>query len=220
MRGERYERYIARLYEQEGFSTSLTRRNADKGIDILAEKGGVRIAVQAKHYSRGNKVSSTEVQRYSGLLARGDIHQVVIVTTSSFTQQAREVATNRGVKLRRVSYNPSRVANTETSTTSDTSKSSGSNSSSTTDSQSYSSKDQDSALTVTQVKWIMSVILFGPPLWMLLMSGGPASLTFSITFVYVLMASWIGAIFWPSGWGRIALFFVGIISAGISAATF
>lgn len=107
MRGEAYERYIASIYEEDGFTTTLTRRNADKGIDVLAEKDGFRVAIQAKHYSRGNKVSSPDIQKAAGLLMRPDIHGVIVVTTSSFTRPAREVARNRGVELQQIGYNPS-----------------------------------------------------------------------------------------------------------------
>ncbi|SEP32008.1 Restriction endonuclease, partial [Halorientalis persicus] len=63
------------------------------------KKKGIQIAVQAKHYSPGNKVGSPAIQRAAGLLARQDIDRVLVVTTSSFTSDAIEVAENRGVEL-------------------------------------------------------------------------------------------------------------------------
>jgi len=106
VRGEAYERYIAQLYQKEGYYTRLTQRNNDKGIDVIAEKDGHRVAIQCKHYSGENKVSSPAVQKASGLLTRPDIDGVVVVTTSSFTRPAKNTARKRGVNLQWIPYEP------------------------------------------------------------------------------------------------------------------
>lgn len=99
MEGERFERDVARWLQEEGFRTELTSRTNDRGIDVIAQKGGRSYAVQAKAYSAGNRVGSNTVQKVSGLLTRPDIDGALIVTTSSFTSEAKEVANNRGVEL-------------------------------------------------------------------------------------------------------------------------
>ena len=99
MDGQQFENELAQNYRKQGFKTTLTDGTSDRGVDILIEKSGVRIAVQAKHYSRGNRVGSPAIQKASGLLTRSDIDRVIVVTTSSFTPEAKKIAKNRGVEL-------------------------------------------------------------------------------------------------------------------------
>lgn len=101
MKGEKFEKQLYDLYEREGFEVSLTPKTNDKGVDLLLEKGGRTVAVQAKGFARENKVGSSAVQKASGLLTRSDIDEVIVATSSSFTAPAREIAENRGVELRR-----------------------------------------------------------------------------------------------------------------------
>jgi hypothetical protein len=99
MRGEGFEKRVARHFEGEGFKTALTPKTKDRGIDVIGEKDGLRVAIQAKDYSKQNRVGSPTVQKTSGLLSRSDIDHVIIVTTSAFTSEARAVAENRGIEL-------------------------------------------------------------------------------------------------------------------------
>ncbi|MDL0135044.1 restriction endonuclease [Halobacterium salinarum] len=99
MKGEQFEKAVAQWLEEEGFGTELTSQTNDRGVDVIAQKAGTRYAVQAKAYSDGNRVGSTTVQKVSGLLSRPDIDGAIVVTTSSFTSEAEEVANNRGVRL-------------------------------------------------------------------------------------------------------------------------
>jgi len=116
MDGEQFEKELARNYREQGFNTTLTDGTSDRGVDIIIEKGGVRIAVQAKHYSRGNRVGSPTVQKASGLLTRSDIDRVIVVTTSSFTPEAKKIAENRGVELdiAKRSITSSNISHTQT----------------------------------------------------------------------------------------------------------
>ncbi len=56
--------------------------------------------IQAKRYSEDNKVGSPEVQQYSSLRQQqSDVDAVIIVSTSSFTSQAQQIADDLNVKL-------------------------------------------------------------------------------------------------------------------------
>jgi len=96
---EEFERWVAQWFTERGYQTSLTASSGDQGIDVLAKRDNRTIAIQAKAYSSGNPVGSPEVQRVSGLLARSDIDEVVLFTTSSLTKQARQVAQNRDIHV-------------------------------------------------------------------------------------------------------------------------
>lgn len=87
-----YEQYIARLWERKGYETKVTPDSNDRGIDIIATKPGQKVVIQAKKNSEGNPVSRPTVQKtYAAGVAEG-ADEVVVVTTASFTQPARNEA--------------------------------------------------------------------------------------------------------------------------------
>src|SRR5262249_5392213 len=52
MSGEQFEHYVAALLKHQGFETRVTRLSGDFGVDIVAQKGGLKYAVQTKRYSK------------------------------------------------------------------------------------------------------------------------------------------------------------------------
>jgi restriction system protein len=52
-----YEAYCAKVLRQAGWNAQTTRATRDQGVDIIAEKDGVRVVLQCKKYSQpvGNK---------------------------------------------------------------------------------------------------------------------------------------------------------------------
>lgn len=98
-----FEQLVARAWERQGWTTEVTSGSTDRGIDVIATKSTPfeqRQYIQAKRYKNNNKVGSGEIQRYSGLYARNEsVDSVVVVTTSNFTKEAQTVAANRNVKL-------------------------------------------------------------------------------------------------------------------------
>lgn len=99
MESDRFEEYVADLYKRRGYEVELTEGGSDRGIDIIAEKKGSRIAIQAKCYREGNKVGGPVVRRVEGAARERGSDQAVIVTTSDFTKQARESAETLGIEL-------------------------------------------------------------------------------------------------------------------------
>jgi hypothetical protein len=101
--GYNFEHLIADLWEQRGWETTVTTKSNDRGIDVIAEKSSPfsqKHLVQAKKYSAGNKIGGPAIQQYSSLrYQENDVDAVVIVTTSSFTSQARQRADELNVKL-------------------------------------------------------------------------------------------------------------------------
>jgi restriction system protein len=95
--GEEYECFCAALFETAGWETSLTNKTGDQGVDIIARKNGTVVSVQCKYYSKpvGNKA----VQE----IAAGRVHHgagiAVVVSNSSFTRSAIELAQTTGVIL-------------------------------------------------------------------------------------------------------------------------
>ena len=98
-----FEQLVAELWEATGWETSVTSGSGDRGIDIVATRTGMtseKQAIQAKRYSDGNKVGSQDVRNYATLYQQEpDVDSVVIVTTSTFTKQAKRLAEDLNVKL-------------------------------------------------------------------------------------------------------------------------
>jgi hypothetical protein len=98
-----FEHFIADLWQRREWKTKVTSASSDNGIDIVAEREAPfheKQLIQAKKYDPENKVGGPEVQQYSSLRhQRAGVDAVIIVTTSSFSSQARDLAADLNVKL-------------------------------------------------------------------------------------------------------------------------
>lgn len=98
-----FEQLIAELLEEWGWKSVVTSGSNDRGIDIFVSKSAPfpqKYAIQVKQNSEGNRIGSPKIQQYSSILNQEDtVDGVVVITTSSFTSQAREISANLGVKL-------------------------------------------------------------------------------------------------------------------------
>jgi len=90
MPGHRFERYVARLLQSQGYKTSVTKGSGDFGVDIIAEKNGVRYAVQCKR--QADDVSRRAVSDAVAGKYHYNCSEAMVVTNSYFTQGAVELA--------------------------------------------------------------------------------------------------------------------------------
>ena len=63
--------------------TEITKESGDQGMDVIAEKNGIKIGIQAKCYS--SKVSNKAVQEIVAAINHYDCHKGMVVTNSYFT---------------------------------------------------------------------------------------------------------------------------------------
>lgn len=98
MEGHEFEHFIATLLRKLGYeNVEVTRGSGDQGVDVLAEKEGVRYAVQCKCYS--SDLGNTPVQEVNTGRVIYHCHVGVVVTNRYFTQGAKEAAKATGVLL-------------------------------------------------------------------------------------------------------------------------
>lgn len=98
MEGHEFERFIAGLLGKSGYQkVEVTPGSGDQGVDVLAEKDGVRYAFQCKCYS--SDLGNTPVQEVNTGKMVYHCHVGVVVTNRCFTQSAREAAKATGVLL-------------------------------------------------------------------------------------------------------------------------
>lgn len=96
--GYDYERFVARYLNSCGYNAKTTQRSGDYGVDIVATKGGNRYAVQCKYYSY--PVGVEAVQQVVGGMAHYHCNKAMVITNSTFTEPAKTLAAENGVKLK------------------------------------------------------------------------------------------------------------------------
>ncbi len=97
-----FEHYVAWLYRQQGYIAEVTPAQRDGGIDIFLKRSVIEVrpcaAIQVKQYKDTNRVERQEVDQFFGAY-HGKVLMGVLVTTSTFTEWARESAAQKGVTL-------------------------------------------------------------------------------------------------------------------------
>lgn len=97
MTGELYERYVAILIGQAGWTYRLTPSTGDHGVDVIAEYNGTRVAVQCK--KSVSSVGNTAVQEVFSGAGFHDCTAGCVVSNAGFTGAARQAAEKLGVDL-------------------------------------------------------------------------------------------------------------------------
>lgn len=97
MSGHDFEHLLARLFASAGFEVEETRQTQDQGADLLLQRFGRRIVVQAKRYSEN--VGNAAVQQVIAAMQHFSCDGAMVVTNSHYTPSAKELAESVGVTL-------------------------------------------------------------------------------------------------------------------------
>lgn len=98
MEGHDFEQWCAEALQNSGFTNvSVTPGSGDQGVDVLAEKDGIKYAIQCKRYS--SDLGNTPVQEVYLGKAFYKCHVGVVLTNQHFTAGAKEAASASGVLL-------------------------------------------------------------------------------------------------------------------------
>jgi restriction system protein len=97
MDGRQFEERLAAHFRQQGYAVDLTPYRGDFGADLIIEHDGFRTAIQAKRWKGAVGVGA--VQEIVSARAYYGCQQAMVVTNSSFTQAARQLATANSVTL-------------------------------------------------------------------------------------------------------------------------
>lgn len=114
MAGEQFERFVGWLLQLQNYrvqrvGTTLYRgrqmrvtggyyqRLRDFGADLLAEKDGIRIAVQAKRCQR--PVGPDAVKQVITAVKHYDCHQALVISNNTYTQTAVRLARRKKISL-------------------------------------------------------------------------------------------------------------------------
>lgn len=92
-----FEKYCAEVLRRVGWIARVTKASGDQGVDVIASRNNVRVALQCKLYS--HPVGNKAVQE----IAAGRLHEgadfAVVVSNKSFTVAAQQLAKTMGVML-------------------------------------------------------------------------------------------------------------------------
>lgn len=97
-----FERLIATIWEHLGYDTTVRSGSRDRGIDVevLSDDGNDLKLIQAKRHMKSNKIGSQDVRKYATLYQqKPDADEVIIVTTSTFTKEAKKLGNDLDVTL-------------------------------------------------------------------------------------------------------------------------
>ncbi|SFK65531.1 Restriction endonuclease [Halogranum rubrum] len=96
-----FEHLVARLWDELGYKTTVTKRSGDDGVDVIATAEEQRVVIQTKRNRPSSQVTSRVVQRTIGTIPQFRADQAIVVTTSEFSPSARksEKASNGLVQL-------------------------------------------------------------------------------------------------------------------------
>ncbi len=95
--GYEFEAYLKKLFRVQGYDVLQTPLSRDQGADLICAKAGEKIVVQAKKYT--GKVSNRAVQEVVAAKGYYGADRALVVTTSSFTADAIELAISNKVEL-------------------------------------------------------------------------------------------------------------------------
>ena len=96
--GDKFEALIKRLYEGAGYKAQLTGRTGDQGGDLVVVRADTKKVIQAK-LRRNMTVGNDAVQQVIGAKGVYNCPGAVVITNSTFTPEAEELARIHGIEL-------------------------------------------------------------------------------------------------------------------------
>ena len=97
MTGFEFEEFIGYLFKKIGYEVIVTKKSNDQGIDIIVKDDFTKIGIQAKCYS--GSVGNKAIQEAVAGKSYYKCDKVIVITNSSFTQSAIELAKCNNVGL-------------------------------------------------------------------------------------------------------------------------
>lgn len=99
-----FEEFVALLYLRKGYEVALTPETKDGGKDIVAKylmPTGETITyyIECKRYNSKNPVGVSVVRALAGVMQNEYVHEGVIVTTSRFSNDARELIREKNYRI-------------------------------------------------------------------------------------------------------------------------
>jgi restriction system protein len=98
MTGHEFEYFLAKVFEERGYRVELTGRTGVQGVDLIVDRDGNRVAVQAKGYV-GHAVGNDAIQQAFTSSTFYQCQSAAVITNSRYTFAARALAERIGCRL-------------------------------------------------------------------------------------------------------------------------
>lgn len=92
-----FEHYCADILNEYGWDARVTQASGDQGVDVIAHRNGITLAVQCKLYS--SPVGNKAVQEVYSAKQHIGADYAVVVTNNTYTKSAIELSNTTGVIL-------------------------------------------------------------------------------------------------------------------------
>jgi len=92
-----FETFCAEELRRAGWNARVTMQSRDQGVDVIAEKNGVRVVLQCKLYAR--PVGNKSVQEAAAARAHEQADFGIVVTNNRYTQDAEQLASTNKILL-------------------------------------------------------------------------------------------------------------------------
>jgi len=94
-----FEDYIAQLYSKLGYKTERVGGGYDGGVDVIAEKNGIKYYIQCKKYITST-VGVKEIREFYGVLVHHATQgKGTLITTNIFSSEAEYFAKDKPIEL-------------------------------------------------------------------------------------------------------------------------
>jgi restriction system protein len=97
MDGKTFEKYLEVLFGKLGYQVERTKYIGDYGADLVVRRNGVKTVIQAKRHK--GKVGVKAIQEAVAAKGFYECHRAMVVTNSTFTNQAKTLASKNRVEL-------------------------------------------------------------------------------------------------------------------------
>ncbi|SNB83039.1 restriction system protein [Rhodoblastus acidophilus] len=87
-----FEGHVVHFFGRAGLKAWNTKPTGDHGADGFAVRGEDMFVIQCKRYAPDNKVGAPTVREFKGVIEENEATRGYIVTTSTFTTDARASA--------------------------------------------------------------------------------------------------------------------------------
>lgn len=97
MSGEKFEEFLLLHFQAQGYKGYQTPSTEDYGADLVLEKDGRKIVIQAKRWKQ--TVGIEAVQQVNGAIKYYNADKGMVITNSYFSENAYELAKSNGIEL-------------------------------------------------------------------------------------------------------------------------
>lgn len=97
MDGRQFEHYLGYLFKSQGYAVKVTRAAGDYGADLVLEKDGKKIVVQAKRYNKSIGIEA--VQQVHSSQNYYEASEAWVLSNRDYTEAACNLAKSNGVRL-------------------------------------------------------------------------------------------------------------------------